>query len=377
MAAAVLPSSAMTPPAAGPATPPARHDPSFAALVKSADDTKPSPVRAPDPRRDPPKLPSAHAAVVRETVATVAELPPAPQAATGGATPSVEPRPTPAAVPAPVPADPPPLPSALVMAAAAIPAGPAQPASAAPDASAAPGIDAPAAPAPGPDAAATDADQPPAPPPLAALLPAPVKGRVDDKSGAADPAVPGGAGAAAGAGQAATAASFPGLAATASGDVAEAGTRAASPSIPAPPEAPASPAAQVVTLLRGAAAESGQTFTMQLKPERLGTVEVRLEIDAKGHAAATFLADRPETLQLLKHDAPELVRALKEAGVEADAGTLGFGLRDTGAGGSNASDRQTGAGRLWRGESASAGGTADDPITRKPAVSNRLYDLHA
>jgi flagellar hook-length control protein FliK len=226
----------------------------------------------------------------------------------------------------------------------------------------------------GPEEAPTEAASDEAATELAALPPPLPPSSRSDATAPAGAAAPAAAGTAT-ASQAASGVALPGLAATASGNVAEAGNRADAPA-PAspPPAAPPSPAAQIVTLLRASAGSDGQSMTIQLRPERLGTVEVRLDTDAKGKTTASFLADRPETLQLLKHDAPELVRALKEAGVDADAGSLGFGLRDTGSGNSGTAERGRTAQRLG---AALAGDVDETPIAYRPPAANRLYDIHA
>jgi flagellar hook-length control protein FliK len=72
-----------------------------------------------------------------------------------------------------------------------------------------------------------------------------------------------------------------------------------------------------------------------LDPAALGRVDVRLEFGQDGRLSAMFIADSREALQALRADVRALERALADAGVRTDAGSLGFSLRqqDAGAGG--------------------------------------------
>ena len=52
-----------------------------------------------------------------------------------------------------------------------------------------------------------------------------------------------------------------------------------------------------------------------------------MEIGPSGHFSAVFSADRPQTADMLQHNAQELTRSLQQAGVQTDAGSLSFNLR--------------------------------------------------
>jgi flagellar hook-length control protein FliK len=67
-------------------------------------------------------------------------------------------------------------------------------------------------------------------------------------------------------------------------------------------------------------------LSVQLHPEDLGRVEIKLEMQ-NGQVKATVTADRPETLQLLKNDASSLQQSLNSAGLGTDANSLSFHLR--------------------------------------------------
>ena len=61
--------------------------------------------------------------------------------------------------------------------------------------------------------------------------------------------------------------------------------------------------------------------------ERLGRVEVRLTVDDSGRAQAALTVEKPQTLDLLQKDAPQLQRALKDAGLDLSQSGLNFSLK--------------------------------------------------
>src|SRR3546814_11737514 len=69
-----------------------------------------------------------------------------------------------------------------------------------------------------------------------------------------------------------------------------------------------------------------------LHPAELGRIEVKLENASDGTLRAVISAERPETLDLLQRDARGLERALQDAGVQTDSGSLRFNLRSQGQG---------------------------------------------
>jgi flagellar hook-length control protein FliK len=75
--------------------------------------------------------------------------------------------------------------------------------------------------------------------------------------------------------------------------------------------------------------EAGEKrFEIRLDPPDLGRIEVRLNVDSSGRATSHLVVDRPDTLDLLRRDAPALERALQSAGLTTDDGALQFSLRD-------------------------------------------------
>ena len=69
-------------------------------------------------------------------------------------------------------------------------------------------------------------------------------------------------------------------------------------------------------------------FEIRLDPPELGRIEVRLDVDRDGHTTSRLIADRADTLDLLRRDASGLERALQDAGLKTSDNGLQFSLRD-------------------------------------------------
>jgi len=83
---------------------------------------------------------------------------------------------------------------------------------------------------------------------------------------------------------------------------------------------------QMPARLRIAAANGVKQLTVHLQPASLGAMEVRLEGAEDGAIRATFLVQRPETLDMLQRDARILERALGDAGITVDRDSLNFSM---------------------------------------------------
>ena len=86
------------------------------------------------------------------------------------------------------------------------------------------------------------------------------------------------------------------------------------------------PGTQMVSAQISRAAQNGETkqITLQLDPPELGRVEVRLEFGDERMVKAHLIVEKPETLLMLQRDANALERALQNAGLETDSGSLDF-----------------------------------------------------
>lgn len=111
---------------------------------------------------------------------------------------------------------------------------------------------------------------------------------------------------------------------------------------------------------------------VKLQPEELGTVEVALELGDHGRARATFLAERPETVDLLRREAGDLERALRQVGVEVATSDMSFAPRNPHGG----RDQEPGT-RVpvpWGDLEPQAARHGPSPTTSH-GISSRLLDL--
>ena len=111
-----------------------------------------------------------------------------------------------------------------------------------------------------------------------------------------------------------------------------------------------------------------QVLSIKLDPEELGKVEVRIERSSDGPARIDIVAARPETLQRLVHDQPQLQQMLDQAGIPAAGRTVHFSLgtdtaaNSSGSGftaGNDAGTGQPGSG-FQRSHQSYPGATASD-----------------
>lgn len=86
-------------------------------------------------------------------------------------------------------------------------------------------------------------------------------------------------------------------------------------------------AEQVTFQIKNMPKTGSSSITIQLDPEELGKLDITLDVDSKGKAGVTITADNKQTLDLLQRDARGLEKALADAGLKADSGSLSFNLR--------------------------------------------------
>jgi flagellar hook-length control protein FliK len=83
-------------------------------------------------------------------------------------------------------------------------------------------------------------------------------------------------------------------------------------------------------------AQSGRSrFEIRLDPAELGRIDVRIEVDRHGQLSSHLMVEKPETLAMLRQDAPQLQRALDNAGFKTGDNGLQFSLRDQSWSGQN------------------------------------------
>lgn len=70
------------------------------------------------------------------------------------------------------------------------------------------------------------------------------------------------------------------------------------------------------------------TIKVQLKPVELGTIEIKMDVAKDGTVTTVVTADNKDTLELLKKDQSSLQKALTDAGLKSDTGSMTFNLRE-------------------------------------------------
>ena len=130
--------------------------------------------------------------------------------------------------------------------------------------------------------------------------------------------------------------------------------------------------------IRQAVAEGNDQISIRLMPEHLGRIEVAIDMATDGSAQVRVLADKAETFDLLQRDARGLERALTDAGIKADSGSLQFQLRGEGQGQQAGAQSGFGDGRGYGqgrpGAEPTGKGSGQDIL---PVEDNGLYRLVA
>lgn len=99
-----------------------------------------------------------------------------------------------------------------------------------------------------------------------------------------------------------------------------------------PPAPPPPPGEQVSVHIQNAVRSGADRIHIRLHPAELGRVEVKLEIGHDRAVTAIVTTEKPEAAELLSRDARILQRALEDAGLRADTGSLSFRHGGDGAG---------------------------------------------
>ena len=114
----------------------------------------------------------------------------------------------------------------------------------------------------------------------------------------------------------------------------------------AAPAAPVSISGLAVAISARALAGSNQ-FEITLAPPELGRINVQLKVDGNGQMTSHMTVDRPDTLQLLQSQQPQLQSALEQAGLKTADNGLQFSLGGQSfAGQNNGSGSQTAPAQL-------------------------------
>ncbi len=113
-----------------------------------------------------------------------------------------------------------------------------------------------------------------------------------------------------------------------------------------------------------ASVKSGKSsFEIRLDPAELGRIDVRIDIDSNGQVTSHLTVEKPETLSMLRQDAPQLQRALDDAGLKTGNNGLQFSLRDQSSGQNSGGDTSRNAQRL----------VISDDDTMPASIAGRTY----
>jgi Flagellar hook-length control protein FliK. len=85
---------------------------------------------------------------------------------------------------------------------------------------------------------------------------------------------------------------------------------------------------QVAFSIKTGLAEGKDRLTVQLKPESLGKVEVKIEVAPDGRTSVVVATERAETYDLFRQDARHLMNQLEEAGLDVNNGDISYNMLD-------------------------------------------------
>lgn len=90
---------------------------------------------------------------------------------------------------------------------------------------------------------------------------------------------------------------------------------------------------QVKVNITKSAVKGVDNIDIQLKPEDLGHIQIKMQISKDGRLQAHIVSSRPETMEMLQKEAQNLEKAFNDAGFQTDEGSLSFSFREGGESG--------------------------------------------
>ena len=87
---------------------------------------------------------------------------------------------------------------------------------------------------------------------------------------------------------------------------------------------------QVKVNITKSAIKGVDNIDIRLKPEELGSIEIKMQISKDGKLQAHIVASRPETVEILQKEVQSLEKAFNDAGFEMEDGALSFSFREGG-----------------------------------------------
>ena len=99
--------------------------------------------------------------------------------------------------------------------------------------------------------------------------------------------------------------------------------------MPSKPNIPPHIISQQVTVnIQRAIGANNDRINIQLRPQELGRIDIAMEMGRDGRLSAIITVERPETLEMLKSDAKNLIQSLNNAGIETEQNSLSFNLKN-------------------------------------------------
>ncbi|GAA6155106.1 flagellar hook-length control protein FliK [Pyruvatibacter sp. HU-CL02332] len=139
---------------------------------------------------------------------------------------------------------------------------------------------------------------------------------------------------------------------------------------PGTPVQPQTPAREIAINMAKNLGNGTNRFEIRLDPAELGRIDVRMELGTDGRVQAHLTVDKPETLDMLQRDARSLEKALSDAGLDMENGTLSYSMRDDGDGSGFADNRDTA-------EGTSDKTPTEDELAADLAAVQHIYALKA
>ena len=84
---------------------------------------------------------------------------------------------------------------------------------------------------------------------------------------------------------------------------------------------------QIKVNITKSAIKGVDTIDIQLKPEDLGKIQIKMQISKDGKLQAEIVSSRPETAELLQKEASNLAKAFNDAGFDADERSFNFSFQ--------------------------------------------------
>jgi hypothetical protein len=129
---------------------------------------------------------------------------------------------------------------------------------------------------------------------------------------------------------------------------------------------------QVILQMNRSVKSGNDQMSLQLQPGDMGKITVKLDFGSDGKVQGTVTAENPKTLDMLQKDSRSLERALQDAGLRADPGSLQFSLGGQ-SNSQNANQAAAGNANAPGAEDPTAVAPEDDLVTDLGVLAETYY----